>query len=149
VDYAARGSTRKPLLVGVSEGAGLSVLAASDPKTRPSIAGVIVLGMPDLNELGWRWKDAIIYVTHGLPREPTFSAAAIVDRVSPLPLAAIHSTNDEFVPVSEIQKVMQAARDPKKLWIVKASNHRFSDNLSGLDQRLAEAIDWVHQNQLK
>ena len=149
VDYAARGSTQKPLLIGVSEGAGLSVLAASDPKTRPSIAGVVVLGMPDLNELGWRWKDAIIYVTHGLPKEPTFSAAAIVDRVSPLPLAAIHSTNDEFVPVSEIQKIMKAAHDPKKLWIVKASNHRFSDNMPDFDRRLAEAIDWVRQNQLK
>ena len=31
VDFAARGSTQKPILVGVSEGAGLSVLAATDP----------------------------------------------------------------------------------------------------------------------
>jgi hypothetical protein len=44
---------------------------------------------------------------------------------------------------------MQAAHDPKKLWIVKASNHRFSDNMPDFDRRLAEAIDWVRQNQLK
>ena len=149
VDYAARGSTRKPLLIGVSEGAGLSVLAASDPKTKPSVGGVIALGLPDLNELGWRWKDAIIYVTHGLPKEPTFSTAAIVDQVAPIPLAAIHSTDDEFVPVGEIQRVLQRANDPKRLWIVKASNHRFSDNLPDFDRRLVEAIDWVHQNQLR
>lgn len=53
-DFAARGANRKPILIGVSEGAGLSVLAATDPGTRASIAGVIGLGMPDLNELGWR-----------------------------------------------------------------------------------------------
>ena len=30
-EFASRGSTKKPVLIGVSEGAGLSVLAATDP----------------------------------------------------------------------------------------------------------------------
>ncbi len=145
-DFAARGSTRKPILVGVSEGAGLSVLAATDADTKASIAGVIGIGLPDINELGWRWRDAVIYVTHGVPNEPTFSTAAIVARVAPLPLAAIHSTRDEFVPVSTVQKVMAAAGAPSKLWIVTAADHRFSDNLPDLDRRLAEAIAWVGQS---
>lgn len=142
-EYAARSTGRKPILIGVSEGAGLSVLAATDPKTRERIAGVIGLGLPDLNELGWRWRDAIIYVTHGMPREPMFSTAAVVDKVSPMPFGAIHSTHDEFVPLEEVQKVMGAARDPKKLWIVKASDHRFSDNLPELERCLLEAVAWV------
>lgn len=29
------------------------------------------------------------------------------------------------------------------VWIVKASDHRFSDNLAEVDQRLIEAIQWV------
>ena len=45
-----------------------SVLAASDPITQQSIAGVIGIGLPDRNELGWRWKDSIIYLTHGAER---------------------------------------------------------------------------------
>ena len=109
-DFAARGSTQKPILIGVSEGAGLSVLAATDPQTKRSIAGVIGLGLPDLNELGWRWKDSLIYVTHGVPKEPTFSTAAIVGRVSPTPLGAIHSTQDEFVALSAVQKVLDAPK---------------------------------------
>ena len=145
-DFAARGTTQKPVLIGVSEGAGLSVLAATDPQTRRSIAGVLGLGLPDRNELGWRWKDSLIYLTHGVPNEPTFSTAAIVDRVAPTPLGAIHSTQDEFVPLSEVQKVLDAASKPKKLWIVQASNHRFSDNLAEFDRRLLEAIAWIHQN---
>ena len=143
VDYASRGSTQRPILIGVSEGAGLSVLAATDPRTKSAIAGVIGLGLPDLNELGWRWKDSLIYVTHSVPNEPTFSAAAIVERVSPTPLAAIHSTRDEFVCLAEVQRVLEAAKEPKRLWIVKASDHRFSDNIQEFDQRLAEAIEWV------
>jgi len=142
-DWAAHGASRKPILIGVSEGAGLSVLAATDPATKTAIAGVIGLGLPNTNELGWRWKDAIIYVTHGVPNEPTFSTAALVDRVSPVPLAAIHSTRDEFVPLPEIQRVIAAAKEPKRLWIIDAADHRFSDNMTELERRLLEAIAWV------
>jgi len=142
-DFVARGTTAKPILVGVSEGAGLSLLAATDPATKGVIAGVIGLGLPNINELGWRWRDALIYVTHGVPNEPTFSTASIADRVSPIPLAAIHSTNDEFVPLAEVQRVLDAAKEPKRLWIVKAADHRFSDNLPEFDRRLLDAIAWV------
>jgi fermentation-respiration switch protein FrsA (DUF1100 family) len=67
-------------------------------------------------------------------------------QVAPMPLALIHSTGDEFVPVPEVQRVLQQAREPKRLWIVKASNHRFSNNLGEFDRRLLEAIDWIRQN---
>ncbi len=143
--FAARGSPQKPVLVGVSEGAGLSLLAASDPGTRAAIAGVVGLGLPDINELGWRWTDALIYVTHTTPNEPTFSAAALAPRVAPAPLAAIHSARDEFVPLDEVRRIVAAARPPKRIWVVKASDHRFSDNLAEFDQCLFEALDWVRQ----
>ena len=146
IAYAARSAHIKPMLVGVSEGAGLSVLAATDPSVRAVVGGVVALGLPDLNELGWRWNDAVIYFTKGVPDEPTFSVAGLIDRVTPLPLAAIHATGDEFVPVADIQRMMARAAEPKRLWIIKASNHRFSDNEPEFDRRLAEAMEWVRTN---
>lgn len=143
-DIAKKATGRKPILIGVSEGAGLSVLAATDTATKADVTGVIGLGLPDLNELAWRWKDSLIYLSHRAPNEPSFSAAAIVDRVTPLPLAAIHSTHDEFVPVTDVERVLNAANEPKRLWIVNASNHRFSDNLDEFDRQLLEAIAWVN-----
>ena len=147
VEYAGRGSTKKPILIGVSEGAGLSVLAASEPAAQHAIAGVIGLGLPDTNELGWRWKDSLIYVTHSVPNEPTFSVSALVDKVAPIPLAAIHSTHDEFVPVAEAQRILERAGQPNRLWIVPAVDHRFSDNLPEFDARLLEAVTWIRQHQ--
>ncbi len=141
--FASRTTRKKAILVGVSEGAGLSVLAASDPRTREKIRGVVGLGLPDINELGWRWRDAIIYITKGVPHEPTFKAADFVEKVAPLPLAAIHSTNDEFVPLDQIQRLMDRAREPKRLWVVKAANHRFSGNEKEFDARLLEAMNWI------
>jgi len=42
--------------------------------------------------------------------------------------------------------VLDAAKQPKKLWIVTASDHGFTDNLAEFDRRLLEAIDWINQN---
>ena len=39
--------------------------------------------------------------------------------------------------------MIDAAREPKRLWIVEASDHRFSDNLTEFERRLLEAIAWV------
>jgi hypothetical protein len=147
--WAARGSSKRPILIGVSEGAGLSVLAATDPGTRQAIAGVIGLGLPDLNELGWRWRDSLIYLTHGMPKEPTFSTAALVRGIAPAPLAAIHSSHDEYVPIEEVRRVMRAAIDPSRLWVIDAVDHRFSDKPAELGRCLLEAIDWVRAHEAR
>ncbi len=141
--YAAGGTPAMPILIGVSEGAGLSVLAATDPGTKKAIGGVIGLGLPDLNELAWRWKDSLIYLTHSVPNEPTFSTEAILARMSPVPLAMIQSTHDEFVPLAEARRVFASAKEPKRLWVVEAADHRFSGNVPEFDRRLLEAIAWV------
>ena len=146
-DLAVRATGRRPILVGVSAGAGLSVLAASDPATRQDIAGVLALGLPDATELGWRWRDAVIYLTHAAPNEPSFSVSSVIDRVAPLPLAVIQSSDDEFVPMAGVQRLMSCAREPKNLWIVRASNHRFSDNPAEFDARLIEAVRWILEHQ--
>ena len=63
-----------------------------------------------------------------------------------LPLAMVHSTHDEFVPLTDAQRMMALSGDPKRLWVVDASDHRFSNNLSEFDRSLLAAIDWVTQH---
>ncbi|MEO8679418.1 MAG: alpha/beta hydrolase [Vicinamibacterales bacterium] len=146
VKFAGANSARKPILIGVSEGAALSVLAATEPDTKAMVSGVIGLGLGDRNELGWRWRDAVIYLTHGVPNEPTFSTIGLASRVSPTPLAVINSTHDEFVVPGEVDRIVAAAGLPKRLWMIDAADHRFSDKQAELAGRLAEAIEWVRQN---
>jgi hypothetical protein len=143
VEHAAGGRPVRPLLVGVSEGAGLSVLAATSPAVQARVAGVVALGLPDRNELAWRWRDSIIYVTKKTPDEPTFSTLEVVGGVSPVPLAALHSTHDEFVPLPQIRYILARAREPKQLWVIEAKDHRFSDNQLEFQRRLKEAIAWI------
>jgi hypothetical protein len=47
------------------------------------------------------------------------------------------------VPLAEIERVLKRAKDPKRLWVIEASDHRFSDNERELDRQLLEAIQWV------
>jgi fermentation-respiration switch protein FrsA (DUF1100 family) len=146
IDFVTPHDRDRPVLIGVSEGAGLSVLAATNDIVKRRIQGVVGLGLPDISELGWRWRDMLIYVTHSVPNEPTFSAAHLISRVAPLPLAAIHSTHDEFVPAAEINQLMSRAGDPKKLWMIEAADHRFSNNEAEFDRRLIEALAWIKQH---
>jgi predicted alpha/beta-hydrolase family hydrolase len=143
LDYATRGATAPPVLLGVSEGAALAVLAATNATTKAKLAGVVALGLPDKAELGWRFRDSIIYVTKGVPNEPLFSTAELIGGVSPLPLVAIHSTKDEFVSVDDVKRVMGRAGEPKQLWFIEAADHRFSGREQDLNQRLAEAVAWI------
>jgi alpha-beta hydrolase superfamily lysophospholipase len=133
----------KPLLIGISEGAGLSAAAAVDPAMKREIGGVIAIGLGDSNELAWHMRDAIIYVTKGIPREPLFHATDVLGEIAPVPVAMLRSTGDEFVRPEESDRLMRAARDPKALWTIPAGDHRFSNNLKEFDAQLLDAIGWI------
>jgi hypothetical protein len=134
---------RRAILAGVSEGAGLSVVAAADPHGQERIAGVITFGLGERNELAWHWKDALIYVTKRVPSEPTFNASDFLPRLAPVPLAFIRSTHDEFVPPAESDHLIATAASPARSWTIAAVDHRFSDNLADLDRATLQAFDWI------
>ena len=144
IQFAERRGRRAPLLIGVSEGAGLSVLAGTGTAIKPRIAGIVGVGLGDLNELGWRWTDTAIYFTHRVPHEPLFSVRSLVERLAPLPLALVHSLHDEYAPSSDADLIVHAAKGPARLWSINATNHRFSGNIAEFDRRLIEAIEWVN-----
>jgi dienelactone hydrolase len=141
--YLRQGNPNPVVLAGISEGAGLSVLAATSPEIKSQIQGVVALGLPDQIELGWKWTDFTIWFTKKNPDEPYFLVSNIIGNVSPVPLAEIHSTHDEFLPLDQALKMMGKARQPFKVWVIEASNHRFSNNRDELDKRLLEALNWV------
>jgi hypothetical protein len=143
IEYARSGVSAKPILVGISEGAGLSVLAATSPELKGSIQGILGLGLPDQNELGWKWQDFTVWITKQVPNEPSFMVEDIIGQVSPVPLAEIHSTHDEFLPLEKAKEMFARAAEPKRMWVIEASNHRFSDNRDELDRRVIEALNWI------
>jgi dienelactone hydrolase len=143
IDFARGKDERKPVLAGVSEGAGLSVLAATDPDVKAAVGGILGFGLPDENELGWKWQDFTIWITKKAPNEPSFMVEDIINKVNPVPLAEIHSTHDEFLPLEQAKTMFAKGGEPKKMWVIEAANHRFSNNRAELDRVILEALHWI------
>ena len=138
----AQAGSKAIILVGWSEGAGLAVLGGLDSGLRPDLRGVVAIGLPESNELAWRWSDAVIYLTHKVPNEPTFNSKDYVGQLAPVPLMTIQSTRDEFVPLATAREIFARARDPKQLALIEADGHHFDGQRPAFWQALERALAW-------
>jgi alpha/beta superfamily hydrolase len=128
---------------GVSEGAALAVLAASAEANHEWIAGVITMGLPASAELAWRWSDFTTWITKKDASEPSFMPKDFIASVSPLPICMIQSTRDEYVTEAEYRELAAAARPPRKLVLIEAANHRFTDRIQDLRREFLAALAWI------
>jgi alpha-beta hydrolase superfamily lysophospholipase len=134
----------RPVVVsGVSEGAAIAVLAASEPKNRGWIDGVLTIGLPATAELAWHWSDLWAAAMKKDADEPSFTVADFLARVSPLPLCMIQSRKDEYVTPAEYERLRTIAKEPKQLVLIDASNHRFTDRRGELGSAVAAGLDWI------
>jgi alpha-beta hydrolase superfamily lysophospholipase len=131
------------LLSGVSEGAALAVAAAGDPGNHAWIDGVVTMGLPATAELAWRWTDMTSLITRRDAGEPSFAPSAYLGAIAPIPLAMIQSATDEYSTDADRAALLNAAKPPKKMIMIAAANHRFTDKLPELRTELLGAIAWI------
>lgn len=130
---------------GISEGAALAILAASSPKNHAWLRGVVTMGVPPIAELAWKWTDFTSWITKTDAREPSFAAKDYVAAVSPLPLVMLQSRKDEYVPEADYRELHSLAKAPKKLVLIDASNHRFTDRRQELRAEFLAGLAWIQQ----
>ena len=130
-------------LVGWSEGAGLTVLAAASEDNRRTFCGVAVISLSEEPVLGWRMIDNLTWITKKRPNEPFFKSVEYLPKISPLGLVMIHSTQDEYTPQQLARKMFAAAKEPKRLSLVPAQNHRFDGGQDQFFRALREGLEWM------
>ena len=140
---AKRMLVRPIIMSGVSEGAGLAVLAAADARNHGWIDGVITMGLPPTSELAWRWTDAGSWITKRDANEPSFAATDFLPAVSPLPLYMIQSKKDEYVTPADQERFRIVAKEPKRQILIDASNHRFTDRRPELSAAYKAGLEWI------
>jgi type IV secretory pathway VirJ component len=139
-----RGLLPAPVVVaGVSEGAAMAVAAGASAGNHAWIQGVMTLGLPATAELAWHWKDAATWFTKRDAAEPSFCPRDVIANVAPLPLWMIQSTRDEYVTVADYTALEGAARPPKQLRLIVASNHRFTDQIPELHRQVLAGLAWI------
>ena len=55
----------------------------------------------------------------------------------------LQSTRDEYVTRADWQRLFEAAREPKKLVLIDAANHRFTDRRDDLRREYMSALAWI------
>jgi dienelactone hydrolase len=136
---------RPIIMSGVSEGAGLAVLAAAEAKNHEWIDGVITMGLPATAELAWRWTDVGSWITKRDADEPSFTVTDFLPAISPVPLCMIQSKKDEYVTPADHERFRTVAKDPKQQILIDASNHRFTDRRPELSAAYQSGLDWIAQ----
>jgi dienelactone hydrolase len=131
------------LLSGVSEGAALAVAAAGDPGNQTWIDGVVTMGLPATAELAWRWTDMTSLISRRDAGEPSFAPHEYLGAIAPIPLAMIQSATDDYSTDADRGALLNAAKPPKKMIMIGAANHRFTDKLPELRTELLGAIAWI------
>lgn len=134
---------RRIPLVGWSEGAGLALAAAASPANRVVFDGIVAIGLPENNILAWHWKDVGAWITKKPPREPLFKSADFMPKISPLPLFLIGSTSPEWVTPEATRKLFSLAREPKKITIITARDHKYSGNTEVFFSALRQGLAWI------
>ena len=142
--WIAQGRAIKVSLVGWSEGAGLCLLGAASPEGKNVFNGLVTLGLPENNILGWRTVDYLSWITKKTPNEPVFHSIDYIHHVSPLPLWMLQSTNDEYVPLDKSRALFTVALEPKRFSAIDASDHRFDGKQSELYRLIQEGLRWLN-----
>jgi alpha/beta superfamily hydrolase len=101
------------------------------------------MGLPRTAELAWKWSDFSSWITKNDPREPEFEPHRYLADVSPVPLVMIQSAHDEYASVEDRARFQQAAKEPARMVLIDARNHRFTDRIAELKKEYQTALDWI------
>ncbi len=144
VQAASSGSQypRDFVSVGVSEGAGLAVVAMGQADASPLCRGVIALGLPMKTALGWRWTDFTSWISKKEPNEPEVDTKDYLVKLK-VPVVLVHSTHDEYDQIDKVKAIFESAPDPKRFYAVDASNHRFSNKIQDVLSLVDTSIEWI------
>jgi pimeloyl-ACP methyl ester carboxylesterase len=122
------------ILVGVSRGAGLSVVAAGQPEVQQSVDGVVVMALTQEEEhVRWRRR-----------RQSTeLQIYDYLPQLSNLPLAVIQSTRDNYLPADRARTLFGEDGERRQFHAIEAKNHSFAGARPLLYETLRSSLEWV------
>ena len=122
IHYAARGSQRGALRAVIADSAFADYRTIASEKLAAS-----ALTWP------FQWLPALVV-------DNDYSPLASVGAISPLPLLLIHGEADAVVPPHHAQRLYEAARMPKELWLLPGVGHIQSVRDAALRRRLGDYV---------
>lgn len=130
---------RPVVLVGVSRGAGLAVVAAG--QLCGAIAGVVAVALTGEEEyVHW-------YRHLPLPHEPHQAVMVNVyeylAELGSLPVAVVQSTHDHYLPAAKARERFGPDTNSRWLQPIEAANHSFGGAREQMYEAIQKAVEWV------
>ena len=128
---------RRVVLIGVSRGAGLSVVAAGE--LHAAVSGIVAIALTREEEyVHWYHRlrvpgrpDVMVDVEEYLPQ------------LGDLPLAVVQSTHDKYLPAAVARTLLGADGPHRWLQVVDAHNHNFSGARDQMYDATKRALEWI------
>ncbi|MEZ5320400.1 MAG: AcvB/VirJ family lysyl-phosphatidylglycerol hydrolase [Vicinamibacterales bacterium] len=138
--------TTRVVLTGWSRGAAFAVLAGEDRRLQSTLAGLVLIGLPEEEDLRVR-SDADRGPGAVGGRADThrirFDAYDALPRLDRFRCALIQSTGDDYLPASEARGHFGPDTATRRFYSVTADNHRFSGGRPAFNAALRDALAWV------
>ena len=133
------------ILVGVSRGAGLAVVAAGQRVVRDRLTGVLAIALTKEEEYVRHYR-----VRRGEtpPEMPRLELVMIetyeyLPRLSSLRVSVIQSTHDSYLPADEARQLFGPNTADRQFHAVKAWDHSFSGGRDELYAQMEQSLNWI------
>jgi virulence protein VirJ len=130
------------VLVGVSRGAGLSVVAAGQRGLRPSIAGVLAVALTKEEEYVKRFRP--LRGRGRLASGPEMvEVYAYLPRLAAMPIAVVQSTRDDYLPAAAARALFGPDNPHRWFQSIQARNHSFGGARPQLYEAMSRSLTWI------
>jgi hypothetical protein len=119
----------RTILVGMSRGAGLAVVAAGRPELNAELAGVLAVALTKEEEYVRQYRVKFGKSPSDMPRREVveFQTYEHLDRLQSLPLVVIQSTGDNYLPADAARGLFGPNTALRRLFAIQSRDHSFTD----------------------
>lgn len=125
------------LLVGKSRGADLAVVAASDARMKPRVAGILAVALTAEEE----------YVSplagQARPHPEMVHPYQLLPSLTTVPVIVIQSTADQYLSAADARRLFGPDTADRRLRPITAANHSFDGALDVLYDEVAQGLQWL------
>jgi hypothetical protein len=136
IEFAASGLDVEPgtpvVLIGVSRGAGLEVVAAGQPAVRDVLEGVIAIALTKEEE----------YVRHSRTRV-MIEVYDYLPQLAAVPVAVVQSTRDSFLPADAAARLFGPETPTRRFRAIDARNHSFGGAREQMYLTVRRSLRWI------
>lgn len=129
-------------LLGVSDGGGLALVAAADPRVGAQLTGVVGVETPSRVSLRapyWNWTS---WITHKDAADVSVVSGDYVAAVAPVPVAFIYAARDLEPSLDTTQQMFERGGEPRRLTVIGTERPLFNDAREFLFKAVHDCLAW-------